>query len=88
MLAGAKPTAHQPYIAILVASLQLGATAIRSRATSQMHTYGSKAQQLRGAESAMPKYVRNFTVAGICKQLADTAAFLFDSFAMRFLSNG
>lgn len=31
-------TAHQPYIAILVAALQLGATAIRSRATSQIHT--------------------------------------------------
>ena len=32
------PSAHHPYTAILVAVLQLGATAIRSRATSQMHT--------------------------------------------------
>ena len=33
--------------------------AIRSRATSQMHTYGPKLSSCESAERAMPKYVRN-----------------------------
>ena len=38
MLASAKPTAHQPYDVMPAAACQSGATAMRSRATSQMHT--------------------------------------------------
>ena len=38
MLASAKPRAHQPYAVMPVAACQSGAAAMRSRATSQMHT--------------------------------------------------
>ena len=38
MLASAKPTAHHPYAVMPVATCQSGATAMRSRTTSQMHT--------------------------------------------------
>ena len=40
-----------------VAALQSGATAMRSRATSQMHTYGPNPTTIESAESAQPRYV-------------------------------
>ena len=52
-----KPSAHHPYAAMLVAALQSGATAMRSRATSQMQTYGPKPTIIDAAESAQPRYV-------------------------------
>ena len=88
MLARAKPTAHQPYIAMSVASLQLGATAIRSRATSQMHTYGPKLNSCENAERAMPKYVRNLRSPAYASSSPMPPPSFFDPFAMRFLSNG
>ena len=57
MLAAARPNAHQPYAAIPVAAPQSGATAMRSRATSQMQTYGPKLTSIETAESAQPRYV-------------------------------
>ena len=52
-----KPSAHQPYVAMPLAAPQFGATAMRSRATSQMHTYGAKLTSMEIAESAQPTYV-------------------------------
>ena len=55
MLPAERPNAHQPYEATPAAALQSGATAIRSRATSQTQTYGPKPTSIETAESAHPR---------------------------------
>ncbi len=51
----ANASAHQPYAAMPAAAPQSGATAMRSRATNQMHTYGPKLTSMETAESAQPR---------------------------------
>ena len=55
MDAAAKATAAQPYVAMLVAFCQFGATSMRSRATNQMHTNGPKLSSCDMPESAQPR---------------------------------
>ena len=83
MLSAPNASAHHPYAAIPVAALQSGAAAIRSRATSQMHTYGPKPASIEAADRAQPRYVRALRGPAKSSSLATAPLFLGEtSFSM------
>ena len=52
-----KPKAIQPYLAMSAACVQFGATAIKSRTTSQMQIYGAMPKTIATADRKSPRKV-------------------------------